>query len=1148
MKTKRLRYAWKKGIAVLGAVLMLLQSPLAAAAAYADNTGLGTWTGSGQEAVSENNISVSEKSVSDNSVSEVEIEEDISGPVTESLGVNYAYIENAQISASQTQNILVSLGAAGLVWKDALLKIVNTTTGEEKEIPFTDASDEVLRFAFDTTGYAAGVYRVAEITYSYMDGETLKEGVNVFADIAQMENICFGLDVENPLTESEFTQYDEGGDEVAQEGLDIDVIPLNDEDSKVPSDEEVDSENRVAGSLVVMLDPGHDATHAGARANGLEEEKLTLKVAKYCKEYLEEHYSDVVVYMSREGEACPYPGTASADCNAARVAAAKAKGADVYVSLHFNSTAGGATSANGAIVFYPNSNYDGDAGSEGAALAAKIIEQLEKLGLTNNGIRIRNSEDGTTYPDGSLADYYGVIRRSKLEGIPAVIIEHAFLNNISDAGFLQNEDNLKNLGKADALGIAQAYKLSTEEVEYDAEDLTVTEIDGASGTFKITLSGASPVKRIANIKFKVYPTQAKDQAYTYTAELIDEKKGIYSVIGNVGMHGKKDGDYKVIAYAYNAAGKKTQLRSAKFTIEKAKTDTDNMSIATKVYSNEKNVLVKLNGNPNASSVYFKVYSKAAGSKKAKNYKAKKLENGQWSAKVKTADHKRAGEYVVQAYATNHFGVKEKVATGAYTIVGPKVKSLSITKLNLTKGTFRVVSKGVTSASGVKKVTAIVKTLDGKKLRKTYTMKKTKSGNYYADVNMKSFQYQYATYGVYIKVKDGNGIEETVQTLEKEIVQPDPVLKMKLKSKHTKITMTASELGISANVKGVKFKVYHVSNSSKKKSYTAKKKDGVYTATMKVSDFGKSGAYKVITYVKGANGKYKKVGKTQTINVPDIQGGSVKLKKRSDNSSYLYVTDIAYEGDMKSVQVKVWPVTDKKAKYTYKTSRRSDGSYRAAVDSKKHKGIGGEYKYQVIVESKNGIRKVLLKGSMTLGQSTPEQDELYAISGDSNVTVNQMMRYYKANAVYPSFYESSDASTLKKFCQIYYDECEAEGIRVEVAFTQAMKETNFLRFGGDVDISQYNFAGIGATGGGVQGNSFASVRLGVRAQVQHLKAYANHEPLAKTKVDPRFDYVTRGCAPYVEWLSIKTNPYGKGWATDPTYGTSLRQMITTLRNC
>lgn len=163
---------------------------------------------------------------------------------------------------------------------------------------------------------------------------------------------------------------------------------------------------------------------------------------------------------------------------------------------------------------------------------------------------------------------------------------------------------------------------------------------------------------------------------------------------------------------------------------------------------------------------------------------------------------------------------------------------------------------------------------------------------------------------------------------------------------------------------------------------------------------------------------------------------------------------------------------------------------------------------------------------------------YSIMKDSATNIDQMVNYYNDHATYPSFYADSDAPTIRDFCTIYDEECKAEGVATEVAFSQAMMETGYLKFGGDVDISQYNFAGIGATGGGVKGYSFASVREGVRAQVQHLKAYASTDSLNQDTVDPRFSYVKRGSAPYVEWLGIKENPYGGGWATAERYGYNI----------
>lgn len=171
---------------------------------------------------------------------------------------------------------------------------------------------------------------------------------------------------------------------------------------------------------------------------------------------------------------------------------------------------------------------------------------------------------------------------------------------------------------------------------------------------------------------------------------------------------------------------------------------------------------------------------------------------------------------------------------------------------------------------------------------------------------------------------------------------------------------------------------------------------------------------------------------------------------------------------------------------------------------------------------------------------------YVISGSSKITAKKLVSYFKKfGKKYPKHYKKTDAPTITKFCEMYVEEAKAEGIKPEVAFAQAMLETGWLRYGGDVKIGQHNFAGLGATGGGKKGNSFKKVRTGIRAQVQHLKAYANKKKLNKKKVDKRFSYVKRGVSPYVEWLGIPDNPKRQGWAASQGYGYNLVKMISKI---
>ena len=270
---------------------------------------------------------------------------------------------------------------------------------------------------------------------------------------------------------------------------------------------------------------------------------------------------------------------------------------------------------------------------------------------------------------------------------------------------------------------------------------------------------------------------------------------------------------------------------------------------------------------------------------------------------------------------------------------------------------------------------------------------------------------------------------------------------------------------------------------------------------------------------------------------------------SFGSTYYYMDD---EG----LRVTGWQtIAGKKYYFMPDGTRYSNGwlsfgstYYYMMPDGHMHTGwlsFGSTYYYL----NNNGVRVTgwqTIDGEEYYFDKNGVRQEGYLIEGTSAVTANNLVMYFKRkNGVYPTFYKNSDAPTIEKFCQIYVEEAKAEGIKVEVAFMQAMVETGWLKFGGSVQISQYNFAGIGALDGGAQGATFKTVREGVRAQIQHLKAYANEKSLNNTQVDPRFHLVKRGSAKYVEWLGQKENPNGYGWATAEDYGYKILRLIKEL---
>lgn len=162
-----------------------------------------------------------------------------------------------------------------------------------------------------------------------------------------------------------------------------------------------------------------------------------------------------------------------------------------------------------------------------------------------------------------------------------------------------------------------------------------------------------------------------------------------------------------------------------------------------------------------------------------------------------------------------------------------------------------------------------------------------------------------------------------------------------------------------------------------------------------------------------------------------------------------------------------------------------------------------------------------------------------IMGTAVATAEQMVSYIKAK-------NPSVAQSVIDMIPLYLSEGKAEGVRGDIAFAQSCLETGNFGFSGSaVTLSQNNFCGMGVTSNGMTGNSFDTPQLGIRAQIQHLKAYACEDALINTCIDPRFKYVTRGCAEYVEWLGQKENPDKKGWATGKGYGGKILTILKAI---
>jgi hypothetical protein len=180
-----------------------------------------------------------------------------------------------------------------------------------------------------------------------------------------------------------------------------------------------------------------------------------------------------------------------------------------------------------------------------------------------------------------------------------------------------------------------------------------------------------------------------------------------------------------------------------------------------------------------------------------------------------------------------------------------------------------------------------------------------------------------------------------------------------------------------------------------------------------------------------------------------------------------------------------------------------------------------------------------------------------IMGKSYLTAAQLRNWVANETIRLSKDLAKQGQTLKPIPDLadLYIKIGAEyGVRGDLAFCQAAKETGFWQFTGSVQPWQNNYCGLWATGSpltglesyngadptrvcfmaGIHGAIFATPAAGVEAHIQHLYAYANKNllPSGKVLIDPRFSLVSRGIAPTWPCLNAR-------WAVPgTTYGQSI----------
>ena len=175
----------------------------------------------------------------------------------------------------------------------------------------------------------------------------------------------------------------------------------------------------------------------------------------------------------------------------------------------------------------------------------------------------------------------------------------------------------------------------------------------------------------------------------------------------------------------------------------------------------------------------------------------------------------------------------------------------------------------------------------------------------------------------------------------------------------------------------------------------------------------------------------------------------------------------------------------------------------------------------------------------LPEQEQEQKEPVVISRyltDKGVlNANQLADFFLENA------QTRTRQELILFAQIYINEALDENINSDIAFAQMCHETGFLRYGGLVQPEWHNYCGLGAISPEQPGCQFETVKLGVRAHIQHIQAYATTEDIQLNNelIDPRYSWVHK--TKYAQTVA----ELAASWATDPAYAQKLENMLVRM---
>ena len=945
---------------------------------------------------------------------------------------------------------------------------------------------------------------------------------------------------------------------------------------------------KAANPVVLVIDPGHGGNDSGAvgtyNGHSYYEKNMTLSIAKELKSQLEAT-GRFKIYMTRE--------TDTYKSLTYRTDYARQMNADALVSVHINSAG---SSARGAEVEIPNTSLYPQLHTEGENIANSILNELGSLGIHRRGAFTRNSANGTTYSDGSTADYYAIVRGAKSNAMTGIIVEHAFISNPNELGqFLSTEDKLKALGRADARGINNYYATHTPVREVRESDYALvydynyyinkySDLKNAFGTnrnaaFNHFLSNGMNEGRQGNATFNV--------SY-YKQNYADLQKAFGNNLKSYYEHyisnGHKEGRVADKLINNTNTGDRNTVPTVNKTVYqgvdyapvydadyyyKNNADVQKQFKSTDYAGLLKNFVEKGMAQGQRASENFDVNSyrlqypdlRAAFGDNLKAYYMHYITNGKREKRKTTGTTQMVGyvtklngvdyssiydyNYYINKYndLKQAFGYNDTAALQHFITNGMNEGRQASANFDVTS--YRLQYPDLRAAFGDNLKAYYMHYITNGKREKRKTTGTTQLVGSVTKLNGVDYSsvYDYSYYiNKYSDLKQAFGYNDTAALQHFITNGMNEGRQASANFDVTSYRLQYPDLRAAFGDNLKSYYMHYITNGKKEGRKTTGTTQMVGYVT-KLNGVDYSSVYDYNYYINKYSDLKKAFGYNDTAALQHFISCGMN-ESRQASSTFILSYYRANYADLRNA------FGNNNAAYYlhYITNGKKEGrvANRLLPPTNTNNNSNNNANNN---NSSNNNTSTTRPTSPTNNQSNQNTNlPMYEIAGSPKTTEAQMVKYFLSKVEFPDFYSTHDSEvkTINDFVHIYYQEATAEGIRPEVAFAQMCNETGFLRYTGRVKIEQYNFAGLGAIDRDQSSNSFSSVREGIRAQIQHLKAYAVKNPTLKYPlVDGRFKYVTKGSAQYVEWLGTNENPNHYGWATTPGYGYALRKNIEDI---